>query len=422
MKVVRVLLLGALAVLVLLAIAAAVAFTSGFQTWAARKAIAAQPSLTVSLGRVSAGLSHVQVEQVRFVQPGMTLTVPSADVDLSVISAASKDVKITRLTAKGWTVDLTAPGAASSAPVSPAAPAQAAAAAFQGVFNQLKLPVDLAVDAVELEGEVILPVSVGQPPARIHLKLTGGQLGAGREGQFTFSASAALAPTAPVNALNANGTLAAAMDTPRTFSRLAAKIEAEARGPQFPQGTKLSAALTAGQANAGESYTVVLAAADRKLLAVQADYPAGGVRSAGGKPLQGSWMLDMADRDLAPFALGRPLPVFVGKGEGKFEADAALASISASGRLALSLDKLGVIRPELDAFGALKTALDFDLVHEKDVVRVSSLSAEVSGARPVLTVKSLQPFEFNFQTGAPKAAGSVEKLYCVLATQIGNLP
>jgi hypothetical protein len=415
MKVVRVLLFGALAVLVLLAIAVAVAFTSGFQTWAARKAIASQPGLAVSLGRVSAGLSHVQVEQVRFAQAGVTLTVPSVDADLSVISAASKDVKIQRLTAKGWTVDLTSstPGATAPAPLSPAAPAQAAAAAFQGVFNQLKLPVDLAIDAIELEGEVILPVSDGQPPARIHLKLSGGQLGAGREGQFTFSASAALAPTAPVNALSANGTLAAAMDTPRTFSRLAAKIEAEARGPQFPQGTKLSAALTAGQANAGESYTVVLEASDRKLLAVQADYPAGGVRSAGGKPLQGSWMLDMADRDLAPFALGRPLPVFVAKGEGKFDADAALTSISASGRLALSLDKLGVMRPELDSFGAIKAAFDFDLVHEKDVVRVASLTAEVSGARPVLAVKSLQPFEFNFQTGAPKAADPTKDLLSI---------
>jgi hypothetical protein len=422
MKVVRVLLFGALAVLVLLAVAVAVAFTSGFQTWAARKAIASQPGLAASVGRVSAGLQHVQVEQLRFVQSGVTLTVPLIDADLSVISAASKDVRIKRLTAKGWTVDLTssASGAdAAPAPLSPAAPAQAAAAAFQGVFNQLKLPVDVAVDAVELEGEVIVPVSAGQPPARIHLKLSGGQLGAGREGQFTFSAAASLAPTAPVNALGANGTLAAAMDTPRTFSRLAAKIEAEARGPQFPQGTKLSAALTAGQANAGESYTVVLEASDRKLLAVQADYPAGGARPGGGKPLQGSWMLDMADRDLAPFALGRALPVFAAKGEGKFDADAALTSVSASGRLALSLDKLGVIRPELESFGAIKTALDFDLVQEKNSVRVASLTAEVSGARPVLTMKSLQPFEFNLQTRAPKAADPTKDL---LSIDVQGLP
>ncbi len=401
----------------LLALAVGVAFTSGFQTWAVRRTLASHPGLTASVGRVNASLGRVQVEQFRVTQAGATLTLPSVDVELPVLSAAGGKVQIKKLVAKGWTVDLTAPAVAGAAPLPTpmlpvAAPAQAATAVFQGVFNQLKLPVDLAVDAVELEGEVILPVAAGQPPARVHVTLTGGQLGAGHEGKFAFSATTVLAPTAPVNALNATGTLAAAMDTPRTFSRLSARIEAEARGPQFPQGTKLSAALTAGQANAGESYTIVVETAGKKLLAVQADYPAAN-RTAGGKPLQGAWMLDLTDDDLTPFALGRPLPDFVAKGEGKFEAGTALAAFSASGRFVLSADKLGVVRPELESFGTIKAALDFDLMQEGETLHVASLALDLSGQRPVLAVKSLQPFAFNVRTHLPAADDPAKDLLSV---------
>ncbi|HWA11421.1 MAG TPA: AsmA family protein, partial [Opitutaceae bacterium] len=420
MKAVRVLLFAGAAVLLLVAVVVAVAFTSGFQTWVAHKVLAGKPELRASVGRVDAGLGHVHVEQFRIAQAGATLTLPTLDVDLPVVSAASHKVQVGKLVAKGWTIDLTAPAGSPANPAPPAAavdvaavPAQTVGAAFQGVFSQLKLPVDLSLDAVELEGEVILPVSAGQPPARVHVTLTGGQLGAGREGKFTFSAATTLAPTLAVNALNAGGTLVAAMDTPRTFSRLAAHIEAEARGPQFPQGTKLSASFTAGHANAGESYTVVVETAGRKLLGLQADYPAAGDRPAGTNPLKGAWMVDLTDDDLAPFTLGRPLPDFVAKGEGKLEAGATLATFSASGRFDLSADKLGTVRPELDAFGAVKAALSFDLTHDADTVRVASLALEISGTRPVLAVRALQPFSFNVRTRVPAADDPAKDLLSV---------
>src|SRR5476651_2334366 len=109
MKVVRILLFIVAAVLGLLAVVVAVAFTSGFQTWAVRKALASQPGLTASVGRVNAGLGRVQVEQVRVMQAGATLTLPSIDVELPVVSAARGKVQVKKLVAKGWTIDLTAP-------------------------------------------------------------------------------------------------------------------------------------------------------------------------------------------------------------------------------------------------------------------------------------------------------------------------
>ncbi|MSU69795.1 MAG: hypothetical protein EXS39_03255 [Opitutaceae bacterium] len=434
MKIGRLFLIGGAALLALLLVAVGLAFTSDFQTWAARRVLASQPGLRASLGRVDAGLNRVQFQQLRLIHGGATLTLPSMEITLPLLAAARRDIQIRKLVAKGWTVDLTEPApkpapAATAAPrprefsllasTYAAEPAQAAATVFQGIFALLKLPVDLGVEAVELEGEVIFPVNPGQPPARARVTLTGGQLGAGRAGKFTFTTSTTLAAAAPVHTLNASGSFTAAMDTPRTFSRLGAQVDAEARGPQFPQGARLLLALTAVRADAGESYTVAVEAGGRKLLEVHAGYPGEAGKPAGGHWLAGTWTLDVRDLDVAPFVLGRPLPAFAAKGAGKFAAEVALTGFSASGHLDAKADKLGVVRPELAALGAMKIATDFDLVQSDLGVRVTSFAAEIVGAGPVLAVQAMQPFEFNRRTGELKVAEPASDL---LRLDLGGLP
>lgn len=423
-KVLRLFLIGVTVVAALLLLAVGLAFTSGFQTWVTRRALAAQPELRASVGRVEAGPGHVRLEQLRLVQAGATLTLPAVEIDLPLVAAAREDFQIKRLVAKGWTIDLTQP-AAKSAMLAPTRSAEfsllsaaygaeaapvAAATVFQGVFSQLKLPVDLRIDDVDLEGEVVIQVVEGQAPVRVQVVITGGQLGAGREGKFAFTASAALAANAPVNALTASGTITAAMDTPRTFSRLSAQIDATARGSQFPEGAKLALGLTAARANAGENYTVAIESAGRKLLGLQAAYPAPAGPPLGVRELTGSWMLDLGDTDVAPFVLGRALPAFAAKGDGKFDADATWSGISASGHLDANADRLGAVRGELAALGAVKIATDFDLVLSGRSVRVTGFTAEIAGIAPVLTVRALQPFEFNAETSELKVGEPAKDL------------
>ena len=50
-----------------------------------------------------------------------------------------------------------------------------------------------------------------------------------------------------VNALTVSGHLSMAMSTPRTFSRLSARVEAAARGPKYPNGVKIRADVTAAR-------------------------------------------------------------------------------------------------------------------------------------------------------------------------------
>ena len=108
MKPVRLLLLGAAAFVLLVIAAVVVAFNSGFQTWAARRALAAQPALHATLGSVSAGLGRVELKNVRAESRGAVLTLPALEAELSLISAGLRNkVFVTRLVAKGWTLDLT---------------------------------------------------------------------------------------------------------------------------------------------------------------------------------------------------------------------------------------------------------------------------------------------------------------------------
>ena len=64
----------------------------------------------------------------------------------------------------------------------PPTPASAAVEAFDGIFSRIKIPVDLSVDGVQLEGDVILPESRG----RVKVTLAGGGLREGREGKFDW--------------------------------------------------------------------------------------------------------------------------------------------------------------------------------------------------------------------------------------------
>src|SRR5258708_6571703 len=171
MKPFRLLLIVAVAFALLLVAVGILAFNSGFQTWVVRRALASRPELAATLGSLSAGLGRVEIKNLHLTSHGAALTMPALEVELPLIAAGlSKKVTVTRLVAKGWTLDLTKavkvghvfdpthrstprvalaaaefsllPSARAADPL----PAAAVAQAFQGIFAQLALPVHLALD------------------------------------------------------------------------------------------------------------------------------------------------------------------------------------------------------------------------------------------------------------------------------------
>lgn len=438
----RLLLVVAGTIVVLALATVAVIFSSAFQTWVARKAIASRPELRVTIGSVDAGLKQIELTDVRYERQGAVLTMPKLQAELPMLSAGfSERIELTRLVAKGWTLDLTkltesaveaktvstvvttpsnaapnpstvatnpapipaTPPPGASLPHPAANPAAAAATAFAGVFGHLRLPVDLSVDGVQLEGEVVLPDSRD----RVKVTLRGGGLAAGREGRFDLTAEAALADP-KVNAVAIRGTLLGAMDTARTFTQLAVKLDASASGSQFPRGVKLTAGLTAARAPTGETYLANIVTQERQLVALKADLPRDASR------LDGTWKLDVRDVDLAPFALGQPLPAFTVVGEGKFDTNATLSAVHATGRLNATAGRLEMLMPELAAMGAFKIAADFDVAQRGDVITVQQLEATVSSTQPIATVTALQSFAFDPARAELRASDPARELIGVV--------
>lgn len=411
-KPVRLLLLGTALLVTVVVLAVALAFHSGVQTWAARRALAGQPNLKSRIGQVSAGFQTVSLHDLHLEQDGAVITLPTFLAEFSVIDAGlNQKFNLRRLVARGWALDLTAfklPAAApqlTSASAVSAVPAAAVVQVFQGVFAQMALPFDLTLDGVELEGDVNLPTVPGIASGRAHVVLKGGGLAAGREGSFTFDVTVTLTGAdVPVGSLTVNGRLAATMDTPRTFSRLATQAEAAATGPKFPQGVKLTTDIAANRSATGEAYTVMLSDGTRQLAKLTADLPRATNR------LAGSWKLDVRDADLAPFTLGRVLPVFAVAGEGALDLDVASADVRATGKLNAAADKLAMVLPELAGIGAVKLIAEFDVARRGDSVRVERLTAAVAGSDPVAHVQALQPFEFNAKTSELKVTDPAREL------------
>ncbi len=410
MKPLRILILALSFLALLLGVIVALAFNPGTQTWAARHFAPASPSLTVTFDGVDAGLQRTRVNNLKVVQPGLVFTLPSAEVDVHLLDAARGKIAVKRLLAHGWILDLTAPAAANAPLARPSPPASAAAippvpapastavpraasaeqqarAAFNGLFARLQLPVDLAIDGIDLEGDVLLP------EGRIHVAITGGGLAAGHEGKWAITATAVGPDATP---MTVKGELLARLRTPRSFDRVALALTvAPPAGPQLPADSSLSVNLSTTSEALRETYAAALTSGPRELLTVNLALP------TGTEPLTGSWKLDFATADAAPFALGHALPDFAARGHGEFSTDRSLREIRTSGELDVQADKLGLLRPEFTSLGRLDLRAGYDLAVLDQLVRLNRCDLRLNaGTKPVASITALQPIAFNRTTGA----------------------
>ena len=409
-KALRILLILA-GILVLLVVAAVIlAFQPSFQTWAARKAVASlPPGMEITIGRVAAGLNKTEVSGIHVKQPGLSLDLPSATIEVSLRDLLKNKVDIKNLVAKGWTVDMSQPAPAPAQKTTTPAPApspqpaaqQTKSEPFTGIFNLLKLPVDLTIATIDIDGAIILPPQEpGAQPARAKITLTGGGLAPNSDAKFNIAATATMpGPNAPVSNVALQASLTARMDTPRTFQTLALDADATATGAQFPQGARIRAQAAAQRGATGENYSLALKSAEKNLIALQATNP------AAGKNLDATWAIDLRDADLAPFitGLGLKLPAFAANGQGTISADTAFQTIHAAGKLTADLSKLETLQPELATLGRVNLATNFDLVRDGDLVRVTTLNADISSnSTPIASIKTLQPIEANTTTATMK--------------------
>ncbi len=392
-------------------------FVPTVQTWLAQMALERRPDLNASLGSLSAEFGEVDIANLRLDIDGASLALPSlrAGVPLTA-SARGRKLVVRSLVAKGWTLDLShfrglaggpAQAASTGAGVAGAAPSTDAGAVavrnsgrvFSGILGGWSLPCDVSLDGIELEGVVLVPFAPEKPPTRVHVRITGGGLAAGREAALDIDATSEfLDAFTQVNTVAARGRLQVSMDTPRTVNRIEIAADFSAKGGALPENLALSADVGASRDAAGESYAVALNRSGRRVATVLADFRAATNRMAG------TWKVALSDSDLAPFLSGRPLPSLRLAADGRFDADAGFERVDITGHATGAVSRLGAIAPPLDRLGNLAIGVRFESSRSGHSVRIGALSASLSGLRASATARTLQPFDIDEATGALKMA------------------
>lgn len=393
MKALRILLACGAAAATLAAVVVLIAIAPPLQTWAARRALSGTSGVQGTLGSLSAGFGEVDIDELHLQADGAALTLPSLRAKLSLTNAVvRRNFAVRSLVAKGWTLDLTGMAAAAQPG---AAPAQRATRAFLGLLGALRLPVDGSLDGVDLEGDVLFTPLPGRAPARVHVVVSGGGLGAGREGALAVDASGTLAdPSLPITSVAARGSVSAALDSSRAVTRLRVDADLTDSSGSSQRGLTLAAQVTAYPAARAEVYSVTVSRAGREKATIVATL------SEETRTLTGTWKVDVLDSDVAPYLPDHPLPPSSLTGSGGFGAGADSPAVRAFGSLALRASHLGVLSGALEAAGAVTLGAEFDVTRSGTSVRVDRLGVSLAGERPVATVKSVQPFSIDERSGA----------------------
>ena len=381
-----------------LALAAAVALNPSAQTWAARAAIGKGSGPVTAIERLEVGVTRASLRGMRVEVDEGVLVVPAAEARIAVLPALlGRGYHFTGLSATGWTLDLTGSRARGAGASRGGYPWFARAVA--GALSAFNARADLSLDGVSLDGKVVFPDEEGRPAGTAHVVITGGGFGQGLEGRFLCRATALLDdPSAAVSAVDVEATLTARMGASGAITRADLKADAKASGPKIPAGIGLACTAWVARDAGRASYSVSLIRGSETVAQFDAASPDGSLKMAG------SWRLNLRDSDLAPFALGRSLPAFFAAGGGAYEVDPSTGDVRASGKLRAAADRLGVVARGLDPLGHVELVADFDVARLGGSLRVARLETSLTGAAPALSVRALQSFEFNPESGELKVA------------------
>jgi hypothetical protein len=356
------------------------------------------PAARANLGRVSILPGRVRIDALTADVGCGVLSAPRVDIRGGVLSALmGRGYHLDRLEARGWTLDLArGQGERESAAEGPGAPL---ARSLGGVLAAFNLKADVALDDISLDGDVVIPEDGAKPAVRIHVTVSGGGLGEGRDGRLVCNASAVSGDaSAPVSTVTLTATLRATVEAEGTLTRAEVNADANARGRDFPSGIGLSFAGVALRADKAVTYSLSLSRGAEAVAECNA-------RVGNGDPrVTGSWRLDLRDTDLAPFALGRSLPEFHAEGRGQYTVTVPTGAVHTTGKLAISADQLGRVERSLSPLGRVELSADFDMAGEGTSLRVERLDTTLSNGKPVLAIRALQSFEFDSATGELKVA------------------
>jgi hypothetical protein len=382
---------GGLFALVLIAIV--LAFTSGVQTWATRKALAGQPGMKGNVGSVSAGLKSAEIRDVAIEQDGIKIVAKQVDASYSASDYLSgKKIIVDRLVARGIEIDARNPTAKPNTPP----PAAAAFAPFSGVLNAIRLPGETRVGQVDVEAKVLLPNNQSAS-----FTLTGGGLAPGQFATLKWKATFADATKgAALVSADASGEMKVRTTADLRIDAIELTGEATATGPGIPADRiKIDLNLAQPAANAAETALARIflvragASAPEQLFNVKVDY-------AAGKPLMnGAWDLAIRSEQLAAVLASLGLPEVALTGKGAFGYNLETSAATATGVIDGTVSKLDKLGAELAAIGSIKLHTAFDGGSGKESAQLNKLELDVATAegRKFVSVGVQQKLSFAFK-------------------------
>lgn len=392
MKPVRILLIVSGVLAALAVVALGLALTPAIQRWAVLRAVQDTPGLKLQLGGISAGFSGVTLNEVQAEQDGLPVRFARLEADFSPLGFVwSRHLKIDRLRVTGLYVDASQLSRGKTEAVAAGAPAAA-----PGVLAQVRLPFDLSLGEVRIEGTGLLPGTPAQPPIEAAYTITGGGFAPGKEGRLQLAATLRNPSTgAKVSALKTTASLAATLTPQRGFDKISLSTLVDADGPALAGSSQLKVGAEIYQSSVGENYeltvSTLLQNRTENALILRSLLPAGTRR------YKGEWALKARTAQIEPFILGGTLPEFDAGGDGRFEFDEASGNFMVEGALQAQVSRLEAIEPAWRAFGSLRVDADFDLTQQGGVLDVRRLQAAVAGAEPVLAIRNTSPLRFDLQ-------------------------
>jgi len=390
-----------------IAVVALALFVPAVQTWIGQGILNAYSPIPCSVGSLSLSFTDLEVDDLRLELDGATWTAPSLKADIPLLAwLHPRQLRIHRLVAQGWTLDLRHPDAAATAPEAPPGnagaspdassrpPATSSSRRSPGMLDRWRLPNFASLDGLDLAGQILAPSgAAGGEPVKIQVHLHGGGLTDGQAGRFALDASAT-GPGLPADILTAQGQLTATRLPGGAWQQLALTADFAARGGSLPGELRESADLTAVREGDTERYGLELRNGARAFLRLDAR------RGEAPAAVDGTWRADLRGADVVPLFPDLKAPDWSARGSGRFAADGTRRQLRVLGHLDGTLGPSDALWPALRFLGGVRMGGDFDFTQEGHSLRLDTAAITASGAAASATLVTVQGGTIDERTAA----------------------
>ncbi len=377
------------------------AFFPPLQTALAKRQLRQHHDLRVALDSFSAGWRSVTIRDLRLSRDRIAFKLPSLSAQLPLLeSLRHREVHLTHLVAKGWTLDLSRralpefPGGNPARPDRPlpeAYSAQLALGAIATALSEQDLPFPVSIGSAVLEGRVVLPGGAGRDPLWLDLQITAKDLASGSDGTLEITASRIEESRSRTDAqLDLRGVATIQRRTPAHVQLAHFTLDGSAVDPRAADNRPLLLRLAVRRADTGADVSLALDRGGRRVFDLQL-HPRTGADAA-----HGQWTADLESSDIAILFRSARLPKLTLRGHGDAALATDLTQTTLAGTLDLTAEQLVVPGLEHLDLGAVRTQLRFAVRRDQAALHIDRLDAAVHGTDIELSATATQPFAVTF--------------------------